>query len=181
MKHYIVIIKTSYSEEDYLVPVSEDEDIELATDKALSNICFCDDWEIVTYREVSKEYLKFLEDIKEEYLKINGYSVEESFTSGKYTTYENILEDIQCTQKNLPFKKNDMLAYIITYAENLEWEERNVKEQIRSLFVSWCILNHIEVDTKLCDDALIQIYCKLSLHNIIEYDAFVEFMVEFIV
>ena len=109
MKHYIVTITTNYSEEDYLVPAEENEDIELATNKVLSNVCFCDDWNLFAYKEVSEEYLKSLEDVKEKYLNITGQSVEEAFTNGEYTTYEDIVSDllIELERQNECFKAKE--------------------------------------------------------------------------
>ena len=52
MRYYIITIKTSYSIEDYLIPVQDGESTEEATEKALSDVAFCEDWEIFAEKEV---------------------------------------------------------------------------------------------------------------------------------
>ena len=99
MKHFIITIKTSYSIEDYLISVQEGESIEEATEKALSNIAFCEDWEIIGEREVGEDYLKSVVAAKKVYLELTGNSVDEVFTSGKYTTYEDIIPEILAIKK----------------------------------------------------------------------------------
>jgi len=99
MKHFIITIKTSYSIEDYLISMQEGESIEEATEKALSNIAFCEDWEIIGEREVGEDYLKSVVAAKKVYLELTGNSVDEVFTSGKYTTYEDIVPEILAIKK----------------------------------------------------------------------------------
>ena len=94
MKHFIITIKTSYSIEDYLISVQEGESIEEATEKALSDIAFCDDWEIIGEREVEKDYVKSVEAAKKAYLELTGDNVDEVFTSGKYTPLEDIMPEV---------------------------------------------------------------------------------------
>lgn len=99
MKHFIITIKTSYSIEDYLIPVQEGESIEEATEKALSNIAFCEDWEIIGEREVEKDYVKSVEAAKKTYLELTGDNVDEVFTSGKYTPLEDIMAEVLAIKK----------------------------------------------------------------------------------
>lgn len=94
MKYYLITIRTFYSVEEYLVPVQEGETLLHATEIALSNIAFCDAWEIIGHRVVGIDYLKAVAIAQKVYLGLTGYSVAEVFTGGKYTTYEAIVEEI---------------------------------------------------------------------------------------
>lgn len=99
MKHFIITIKTSYSIEDYLISVQEGESIEEATEKALSNIAFCENWEIIGEMEVEKDYVKSVEAAKKAYLELTGDNVDEVFTSGKYTPLEDIMSEVLAIKK----------------------------------------------------------------------------------
>lgn len=94
MEYYIVTISTSYSIEEFLIPVQENEEIEIATDKALSSIAFCEDYEIVNSLNVDKDYMTCISDLKKEYFYLTGDKVEDVFTCGEYATLENILSEI---------------------------------------------------------------------------------------
>ena len=56
MKHIIFTIETAYSVENYFLEVNENDSIELQIDDALAEICFCDAYEIVSYKEVDDDY-----------------------------------------------------------------------------------------------------------------------------
>ena len=99
MKHFIITIKISYSIEDYLISVQEGELIEEATEKALSNIAFCEDWEVIGEREVGEDYVKSVEAAKKAYLELTGDNVDEVFTSGKYTPLEDIMAEVLAIKK----------------------------------------------------------------------------------
>ena len=58
MKHYLVTIETSYSTEDYLIPVLDGESIDNATEKALSDITFCEDYKIIGCRKSRTKLFK---------------------------------------------------------------------------------------------------------------------------
>lgn len=94
MKYYLIDIETRYSTEEYLIPVLETETIEQATEKALSDIAFCEDWKIAEYKEVGADYLKAVSIAQKAYLDLTSDSVPETFTSGRYSTYENIIAEI---------------------------------------------------------------------------------------
>ena len=49
------------------------------------------------------------------------------------------------------------------------------------MFTSWCLIFHIDADTKECDDALNVIYWRAAMEELIEYEDYEQFMVEFIV
>lgn len=99
MKHFIVTIKTFYSIEDYLIPVQEEESIDEAMEKALSDIAFCEDWEIIGEREVGEDYVKSVNAAKKTYLELTGDNVDEVYTSGKYTPLEDIMPEVLAIKK----------------------------------------------------------------------------------
>lgn len=77
--------------------------------------------------------------------------------------------------------KHDFLNYISDYAVCTGWEGYHGKDQIRALFTSWCLIFHIDADTKECDDALNVIYWRAAMEELIEYENYEQFMIEFIV
>lgn len=77
--------------------------------------------------------------------------------------------------------KIKFLNYIINYAIHTGWEECHGKDQIRALFTSWCLIFRIDADMKECDDALVEIYNKAAMEELVEYTDYKRFMIEFIV
>ena len=77
--------------------------------------------------------------------------------------------------------KKEFLNYIIGYAICTGWEDFHGKDQIRALFTSWCLIFHIDVDTKECDDALNVICWRGDMGDLIKYKDYERFMIEFIV
>ena len=77
--------------------------------------------------------------------------------------------------------KQEFLDYIADYAINTGWEDWNGKDQIRALFTSWCLIFQIEADTKECDDALMTIYSRAAIDEVIDYKLYELFMIEFVV
>lgn len=73
------------------------------------------------------------------------------------------------------------LDYICQYAVDYEWDEPNVKEQIRSLFTTWCLVCKIDADTMKCDRALNRIYFEGALEELLDYDEFEQFMLEYLI
>lgn len=94
MKNIIFTIKTAYSEENYFLEVNENDSIEFQIDNALAEICFCDDYEIVSFKEISEDYTEERNTLLSEYEKLFGEAVEDAFCSGKYTTLEAIEKDM---------------------------------------------------------------------------------------
>lgn len=94
MKNIIFTIKTAYSEENYFLKVNENDSIEFQIDNALAEICFCDDYEIVSFKEISEDYTEERNTLLSEYKKLFGEAVEDAFCSGKYTTLEAIEKDM---------------------------------------------------------------------------------------
>lgn len=99
MKYYLITIETLYSTEDFLIPVLDGEIIELAADRAFGDIAFCEDWEIVQYREVGTDYLKAVSIAQKAYLELTGEPVAEAFMSGKYTPLDDIMSEIEEIKK----------------------------------------------------------------------------------
>lgn len=101
----------------------------------------------------------------------------------------NVLVDITAWKYNCkPYieeettmNKQDFLNYIIDYAVCTGWEDCHGKDQIRALFTSWCLIFHIDADTKECDEALNVIYWRAAMEELIEYEDYERFMIEFIV
>ncbi|MBC5688164.1 hypothetical protein H8S37_04350 [Mediterraneibacter sp. NSJ-55] len=77
--------------------------------------------------------------------------------------------------------KKEFLNYIIDCAICCGWEDCHGKDQIRALFTSWCLIFHIDADTKECDDALSILYLRAAMEEVIEYKDYEQFMIEFIV
>lgn len=77
--------------------------------------------------------------------------------------------------------KQEFLNYIIDYAIHTGWEDIHGKDQIRALFTSWCLIFHVDADTKECSDALNVIYWRAAMEELIEYENYEQFMIEFIV
>ena len=77
--------------------------------------------------------------------------------------------------------KQEFLNYIIDYAIHTGWEDVHGKDQIRALFTSWCLIFHIDADTKECDEALMTIYSRAAIDEVIDYKLYELFMIEFVV
>ena len=95
MKNIIFTIKTSYSKENYFLVVDENENIEIQIFNEMTDICFCDDYKIVGYKEVNQEYVTERNNAIAKYEKLFSGLVEDNFCSGQYTTLEAIQEDIK--------------------------------------------------------------------------------------
>ena len=95
MKHIIFTIKTAYGEENYFLTVNENNSIDLQIDNALAEICYCDAYEIVGYKEVDNDYYIKRLAVKTAYETLFNEKVEDAFCSGKYTTLEAIEKDIE--------------------------------------------------------------------------------------
>ena len=76
--------------------------------------------------------------------------------------------------------KQEFLNYIIDCAIHTGWEDCHGKDQIRALFTSWCLIFRIDADTSICDNALLMIYNRSDLEELISYDDYEDFMIEFI-
>ena len=77
--------------------------------------------------------------------------------------------------------KQEFLNYIIDYAIGAGWEDFHGKDQIRALFTSWCLIFHIDANTTECDDALYVIYWRAEMEELVEFEEYKQFMIEFVV
>ena len=77
--------------------------------------------------------------------------------------------------------KQEFLNYIIDYAVCTGWEDCHGKDQIRALFTSWCLIFRIDADARECVEALHVIYWCAGMVELVEYEDYERFMVEFIV
>ena len=98
MKNYIVTLQVASGDacnlEKYIIPVSEKESIETATEEALEEIYFCDNWEIVDAEEVNAGYMIALQAARNLYHSKTGLTVVEGFISRNLTTASAILHEI---------------------------------------------------------------------------------------
>ena len=101
MKNILFTIKTAYSEENYFLNANEEQPIESQIENALAEICFCDAYEIISYKEVSNEYGEQRETIIKEYDKFSNESVEDTFMNWKYATLEVIQSEIECIKQRM--------------------------------------------------------------------------------
>lgn len=77
-------------------------------------------------------------------------------------------------------------SYMYEYIDSHDWTEPNIKEQLRALFMTICLIGNVDADTSLCDKMTLEMYEKLSMHDIdqridLSYDDFVNYMVQYIV
>lgn len=77
--------------------------------------------------------------------------------------------------------KKEFLNYIIDFAIHTGWEDWNGKDQIRALFTSWCLIFHVDTDTVGREQSLCTLYYKAKLDELVEYEEYRRFMIEFIV
>ena len=94
-KNIVFTIRTAYSEETYFLTVNNSHSIESQIDDALADICFCDDYVIASWKEVSQEYVKARERLMKEYKRLFNESVEDALMGRKYATLEAIARDIK--------------------------------------------------------------------------------------
>lgn len=99
MKNILFTIKTAYSEENYFLKANEEQPMESQIDNALAEICFCDAYEIISYKEVSNEYVEQRGSLIKEYEKLSKESFEDAFISLKYATLEVIQSEIECIKQ----------------------------------------------------------------------------------
>ena len=90
----IFTIQTAYSTEDYFLTVTNSHSIELQIDEALANICYCDAYEIISYKEVNQEYVTQRDSLIKEY-EAKYEPIIEAFCSGDMVTLETLKADIE--------------------------------------------------------------------------------------
>ena len=76
----------------------------------------------------------------------------------------------------------EILKYLNQFLIESNWLDKNVPEQARALFTSWCLMEDVDADTGKCDITLLMLYDNAALVTIdIAYDEFEDFMVGLIV
>lgn len=76
----------------------------------------------------------------------------------------------------------EILKYLNQFLIESNWLDKNVPEQARALFTSWCLMEDVDADTGKCDRTLLMLYDNAALVTIdIAYDEFEDFMVGLIV
>lgn len=73
------------------------------------------------------------------------------------------------------------LDYLYRYAADHDWDEPNVRYQIRSLFTAWCLMFDVDADTALCDQVLNGVFMEAALEGQADPEAFELFMLEYLV
>ena len=122
MKHIIFTIETTYSEENYFLSVNENNSIEFQIFNALAEICYCDAYEIVGYKEVDNDYYINWLAAKTTYKTLFNESIEDAFCSGKYTTLEAIENDIE--------RRNNLKKQRVEVNSNKSYLGKEIRE--------WC-------------------------------------------
>ena len=98
---------------------------------------------------------------------------------------ENLLREFIYNRRELygieevDMTKEKFLNYIIDFAGNTLWSEFNVREQLRALFTSYCLIYGVDDDTKECDDILYIIREALEFQADVE--EFEQYIIELIV
>lgn len=76
----------------------------------------------------------------------------------------------------------EILKYLNQFLIESNWLDKNIPEQARALFTSWCLMEDVDADTGKCDRTLLMLYDNAALGTIdIAYDEFEDFMVGLIV
>ena len=82
----------------------------------------------------------------------------------------------------------EILKYLNQFLIQSNWLDKNVPEQARALFTSWCLMENVDADTGKCDttikfiSVLLMLYDNAALESVdITYDEFENFMIGLIV
>ena len=94
MKNILFTIVKSYSQEEYFLEVNKNESIEIQVYNALAERCFCDDYEIISVKEVTDEYVRERNKLIAEY-ETKYEPIDEAFCNGKLTTLETLKDNIE--------------------------------------------------------------------------------------
>lgn len=100
MKNIVFTIKTAYSTESYFLPIDENKSIYLQVETALANYCYCDDYELVDYKEVDAGYMEERKALIEKYNSICEETIEDAFCCGILATNESIKENMEWELNN---------------------------------------------------------------------------------
>ncbi len=73
-----------------------------------------------------------------------------------------------------------LVDFMYQFAEENNWEDEHIPEQLRSFFTTWTFLTKVEADTKLCDYVLHNLYQYVNT-QLISQEEFEEFMLDYII
>ena len=76
--------------------------------------------------------------------------------------------------------KEKLVTYLQEFIAENSWDEDNVPEQARAIFTTLCFAGGVDPDTKEADYILQMLYQSVTEGNI-TYEAFQNFMLEFVV
>ncbi len=76
--------------------------------------------------------------------------------------------------------KEKIVTYLQEFIAENSWDEDHVPEQARAIFTTLCFAGGVDPDTKEADYILQMIYQSVT-EKIIPYEAFQNFMLEFVV
>lgn len=99
-KNIIFTIKTAYTEESFFMTANNTTSLDLQIEAVLSEIGFCDEYEIIDYKEVDNDYYIKRLATKTAYETLFNESLEDAFCSGKYTTLKVIKNEIEQRTNN---------------------------------------------------------------------------------
>ena len=96
-KSIVFTIKTAYSREKYFMELKDGQDVEDQIDTALlRDMCFCDEYKLVKYKEVDEKYIAKREKAIKELESIINDTCEEYFCCGKeFVTLEALRDAIR--------------------------------------------------------------------------------------
>lgn len=84
-------IVTAYSKEKYFAMINEEESIEEQIRELLSDMCFCDEYRIVEFHEVSEDYINERKNSLKKYEMIHGKgSIEYDLCHGRHVTLDGL-------------------------------------------------------------------------------------------
>ena len=96
-KSIVFTIKTAYSREKYFMELKDGQDVEDQIDTALlRDMCFCDEYKLVKYKEVDEKYIAKREKAIKELESIINDTCEEYFCCGEeFVTLEALRDAIR--------------------------------------------------------------------------------------
>ena len=96
-KSIVFTIKTAYSREKYFMELKDGQDVEDQIDTALlRDMCFCDEYQLVKYKEVDEKYIAKREKAIKELESIINDTCEEYFCCGEeFVTLEALRDAIR--------------------------------------------------------------------------------------
>lgn len=76
--------------------------------------------------------------------------------------------------------KEKLIDYLKGFLLQTNWEDEHTPEQARAIFATTCLVGNIDVDTAECDNLLLELYNSAALDEVIKYNEFENFMIDYI-